>query len=87
MIAGSASFTNVPVHGVAPPAVATNVAAGPDRVEHREPLGVGDLAVDLAERGREVHDARAVVDGHEVGGDHAARQPSPTRRAKSNGRS
>ena len=42
-----------------------------DRVEHREPLGVGDLAVDLAERGREVHDARAVVDGHEVGGDDA----------------
>ena len=73
MIAGSASFTNVPVHGVLPVGVSTNVGRGPDRVEHRQALGVGDLAVDLAERGREVHDAGAVVDGDEVGGDDARR--------------
>ena len=41
------------------------------RVEHRQALGLADLAVDLAERGREVHDAGAVVGGDEVGRDDA----------------
>ncbi len=40
-----------------------------DRVEHRQALGLCDLAVDLAERRREVHDAAAVLGGHEVGRD------------------
>ena len=81
MIAGSASFTNVPAHGVVPSGVSTNVGRGTDRVEHRQALGVGDLAVDLAERGREVHDAGAVVDGHEVGGDDRGR-PAVRRRRR-----
>ena len=54
----------------------------PHRVEHRQALGVGDLAVDLAERGREVHDAGAVVDGHEVGGDHPPRRTPGARGAR-----
>ena len=46
---------------------------GIDRVQHRETLGLTDLPVDLTERRRQVHDPRAVLDGHEVGGDHPAR--------------
>ena len=68
MSAGSASFTNRPATAGT---VGSKRACGFDRVEHRQPLGRADLAVDLAERGREVHDARAVVDGDEVGRDHA----------------
>ncbi len=73
MIAGSASFTNVPAHGCGTSGC-RRTSPRADRVEHRQALGVGDLAVDLAERGREVHDARAVVDGDEVGG-HDPRRP------------
>ena len=57
------------------------------RVDHREPLGVGDLAVDLTEPGREVHDARTVVDGHEVGGDHARRHRRRARGSRTGARS
>ena len=46
---------------------------GVDRVEDRQALALADLAVDLAERGSEVHDARPVVDRHEVGGDDPPR--------------
>ena len=85
MSAGSASFTNCPAYGA--PTSVDERAAGPDRVEHRQALALGDLAVDLAERGREVHDAGAVVDGHEVVGDDA-RSASPSSSGRqSNGRS
>ena len=88
MIAGSASFTNVPVHGVLPVGVSTNVAAGPTGLSIGRPSASADLAVDLAERGREVHDAGAVVDGHEVGGDHPRRRRRPgSGERASNGRS
>ena len=40
---------------------------GVHRVQDRQAGRDPDLTVDLAERGREVHDARAVVDGHELG--------------------
>ncbi len=40
---------------------------GPHGVEGWQALALGDLAVDLAERRREVHDARTVVDRDEVG--------------------
>ena len=40
-----------------------------NRVEHRQLFVLGDLAVHLTERGREVDDPRPFVDGDEVG-DH-----------------
>jgi hypothetical protein len=45
-------------------------------VDGRQAFALGDLAVDLAERGGEVHDARAVLDAHELVGDDAERVPS-----------
>ncbi len=68
---------------------------GSDRVEHAETLGGADLAVDLAERRREVHDARAVVERHEIGRDDPERVDTSARiggsaaggTRKSNGRS
>ena len=86
MIAGSASLTNWPAYGAT---VAVEAGRGVDRVEHGQALALADLAVDLAERGREVHDAGAVVDGHEVGGDDAprVRAVSPAASRKWNGRS
>ena len=66
--AGSASFTNRPAtdgHRRLEARLRVH------RVEHRQALGLADLAVDLAERRREVHDPGAVVGGHEVGGDDA----------------
>ena len=48
-----------------------------DGVDDREPFAFADLAVDLTERGREVHDAGAVFDRDEVVGDDVnARSPS-----------
>ncbi len=44
-----------------------------DRVDRREPFASADFTVDLAERGREMHDARAVIDGHEVVANHSER--------------
>ena len=44
-----------------------------DGVDDRQPFTLADLAVDLAEGGGEVHDARAVVDGDEVVGDDRER--------------
>ena len=70
MIAASASFTNCPAYAGTE---ASNRADGVDGVEDREALALADLAVDLAERRREVDDAGAVVDGHEVGDHHAVR--------------
>ena len=85
MRSGSASFTNRPA---TPGTVLVEAGGRVDRVEDRQPLGLGDLAVDLAERGREVHDARAVVDGHEVGRDHPPRRPARSSSGnQSNGRS
>src|SRR6185295_15996324 len=46
-------------------------AVGADRVEHGQSLGAGRLHVVGTERGRDVHDARAVVGAHERGGDDA----------------
>src|SRR6185295_17176984 len=44
-----------------------------DRVQHRQALALGDLTVDLAEGGGQVHHAGAVVGGDEVGGDDPER--------------
>ncbi len=66
MSAGSASFTNWPSSCGTDE---SKRASGPDRVEHRQLFLLGDLAVHLAERGREVDDPRPFVDGDEVG-DH-----------------
>ena len=60
---------------------------GPDRVEHREAFAFGDLAVDLAEGGGEVHEAGPVVDGHELVGDDPRRRRRCRGGGRSNGRS
>jgi hypothetical protein len=51
--------------------VGVEVGGGVDRVQEGKAFVLTDLTVDLAEGRREVHDAGAVVDGHEVGRDHA----------------
>ena len=58
--AGSASFTNLPAYGGTD--ARSKRAASLTGLTHGQALALADLAVDLAERGREVHDARAVVD-------------------------
>ena len=73
MSAGSASFTNVPSTACAAACRRTS-PPGPTGLSIGRPSALGDLAVDLAERGREVHDAGAVVDGHELVGDDPPRR-------------
>ena len=69
--AGSASFTNLPAYGA--PIASVEAGRVVHRVDDRQAFAFADLAVDLAERGREVHDARAVFDGDEVVGDDRER--------------
>ncbi len=78
MSAGSASFTNRPA---APGTASVKRAAPLTGFSIGQALGLRDLAVDLAERGREVHDAAAVVGGDEVGRPRPASRRRSARRA------
>ena len=58
-----------------PPDLLGEAAVGPDRVEGGQPVLPADLAVDLAEGRRQVHQSRALLGGDVVGRHH----PPPVR--------
>ena len=60
------------LHELPRPRPADERAVQPDRLEEGQPLGAAERVVLLAEGGRDVHHARAVIRRHEVRGDDAA---------------